>query len=70
MAMTEAATPLRERLRDTAAIWARSQYELVTLAAEFAECRSLRSLTELLAPLTTSPPNKRRVRRHRGVDCT
>ena len=37
MAMTEAATPLRDRLRDTAAIWARSQYELVTLAAEFAE---------------------------------
>ncbi len=34
---TVTATPLRERLRDTAKIWARSQHELVTLAAEFAD---------------------------------
>lgn len=34
---TSTTTPLKERLRDTAKIWARSQHELVTLAAEFAD---------------------------------
>ncbi len=35
--MMMTATPLKDRLRDTAKIWARSQHELVTLAAEFAD---------------------------------
>ena len=34
---TSTSTPLKDRLRDTARVWARSQYELVTLAAEFAD---------------------------------
>lgn len=34
---TITATPLKDRLRDTARVWAHSQYELVTLAAEFAD---------------------------------
>ncbi len=34
---TATTTPLKERLRDTATIWAQSQHELVILAAEFAD---------------------------------
>ena len=35
--MTKTLSPLATRLRETAGVWARSQYELVMLAAEFAD---------------------------------
>ena len=35
--MTTTLSPLATKLRETAGVWARSQYELVILAAEFAD---------------------------------